>query len=298
MPQVPGRTAGGAFLGEKPGGQPGRRQGLRPDLPGALVDEAGPGRQRRLAHRVAAQGEDDPFGHAQPGRRPARPDVRWRAARAAWPGWPGSTRAGRWCLRRPRRTLEPPGPVVPSQSRRGDRTRRSPERPAARPRRAARRSRPARSRRRRAPGWVPRRIRPPGRRWRLGPRPRRRGGTGRSRSGRGRRCATGSAARRTGLAGVATPARPRPWRRWCRCRGRRRRWRSWVLLPRSAFDEPGRHPDALDGQVRLAQARQQPRRGYPADLVTGMVHDGDGRTQGIGHGEIAERDEADVRPPG
>jgi hypothetical protein len=71
-----------------------------------------------------------------------------------------------------------------------------------------------------------------------------------------------------------------------------------VLLSGSAFDEPGRHLDALDGQIRLAQARQEPRRGYPADLVTGMVHDGDGRTQRIGHREIAERDEADVRSPG
>ena len=30
--------------------------------------ETGPGRQRRLAHQVAAQGEDDPFRHAEPGR--------------------------------------------------------------------------------------------------------------------------------------------------------------------------------------------------------------------------------------
>ena len=68
VPQEPGRAAGRPFLGENPGGQPGRRQGLRPEAAGALVDETGPGRQRRLAHQVAAQGEDDPFRHAQPGR--------------------------------------------------------------------------------------------------------------------------------------------------------------------------------------------------------------------------------------
>src|SRR6185312_15863263 len=45
-------------------------------------------------------------------------------------------------------------------------------------------------------------------------------------------------------------------------------------------------------------AGQEPRRGHPPDLVTGMVHDGDGRTQRIGHREVAERDEADVRPSG
>ena len=51
-------------------------------------------------------------------------------------------------------------------------------------------------------------------------------------------------------------------------------------------------------EAATVQASQEPRRGHPPDLVTGMIHDGDGRTQRIGHGEVAERDEADVRPPG
>ena len=43
--------------------------------------------------------------------------------------------------------------------------------------------------------------------------------------------------------------------------------------------------DALDGKAGLAQPRQEPRRGHPPDLVTGMVHDGDGRAQRIGQGK-------------
>src|SRR6202008_2292662 len=134
---------------------------------------------------------------------------------------------------------------------------------------------------------------------RSGPRPGRPGGTGRSPSGRSRWSATGSAAPNTGCR-AATPTRPRPWTRWYRCRGRRRRWRSWARdswaqFPGAAFDDPGRYTDPLDGKAGLAQPGQDPRRGPPPELVTGMVHDGDGRAQRIGHGEVAERDEADVR---
>ena len=70
------------------------------------------------------------------------------------------------------------------------------------------------------------------------------------------------------------------------------------MLPGAAFDEPGRHLDALDRKAWLIQAGQEPSRGHPPDLVTGMVHDGNGRTQRIGHRKVAERNEADVRPPG
>ena len=31
--------------------------------------------------------------------------------------------------------------------------------------------------------------------------------------------------------------------------------------------------------------------------MTGMVHDGDGRTQSVGHREVTERDQGDVRTP-
>ena len=86
--QEPGGGPARAVGGRSPDGQPGRRQGLRPDRAGALVDETGPGRQRRLAHQVAAQGEDDPFRNAQPGRGRARaaPAARSHSslARVAW----------------------------------------------------------------------------------------------------------------------------------------------------------------------------------------------------------------------
>ena len=205
-------------------GSPAAARACGPDLAGALVDETGPGRQRRLADQVAAQGEDDPLGHAQPGR--GRAD---RVSAGAQP-----QQLGQAGLARPRQAggaLEGggesgslPGQSARSRARRGDRTRRSPARPAARPRRAARRSRPGRSRRCRAPGPGPRRTRPPGRRARSGPRPGRRGGSGRSRSGRSRRSATGWAARHrtAGPRRDAPPTGPRPWTRWCRCRGRRR----------------------------------------------------------------------------
>jgi len=52
------------------------------------------------------------------------------------------------------------------------------------------------------------------------------------------------------------------------------------------------------GSPGRPQARQQPRRRHAPDFVTGMVHDGNGRAQGIGHGEVTERDQGDVRAPG
>ena len=50
-------SVGLPFLGENPAGSPAAARACGQEA-GALVDETGPGRQRRLAHQVAAQGED------------------------------------------------------------------------------------------------------------------------------------------------------------------------------------------------------------------------------------------------
>ena len=243
VPQVPGRAAR-PFLGENPGGQSGRGQRIRPHLAGALIDQTGPGRQRRLAHRIAAQGEHDPFGHAQPGRGRAacvplarshsslamlawldhrRPVVRSNAAAN-----PGASRASCSISFPPRRSNQaitgaagPPGRVEQHAAlgQAGHADAAHPDRPQADS--AVRTALPIKSTATSTRRYGSISVRP---------QPLVRHGVGCSNTG----CR------------AATPTRPRPWTRWCRCRGRRRRWRSraresWAQLPGAAFDDPGRH---------------------------------------------------------
>ncbi len=320
-----GYPAGGlarqALGGEDPAGQPGGGQRLGPRLAGALVDQAGAGGQRRLADRVAAQGEDDPLGHAQPGRARAgavaaglQPEqlgqaglARPRQSGGALEG--GSERGGSLG-----QVLElAAAAVIEPGDRRCDGTGGRVEEHAALgqagdadgadPDGAAVVFGGADGGADEVHGQASQAVRVD-----LGlaagvglPRGGPLGVLGAVDAGILGRRVTGTAVaagRMTALAEVVPISMPttrsvllvmdpvamgRP---------------SWAQLPGAARDDPGRDPDALDREAGVGQAGQQPSGGHPADLVAGVVDHGDRGTQGVGHGEVTERDQGDVGAPG